>query len=84
MTTSYLFVYYTLDSQFSISSSMSVETGLFFPDFLLYHYSNLSYYKLLLCYGKLKKQKQKKKQKREVEKWKNEKCLYVKSVLLLF
>ena len=30
MTISYLFVYYTLDSQASLSSSMSIKTGLFF------------------------------------------------------
>ena len=30
MTTSYLFAYYTLDSQVSLSSSMSIKTGLFF------------------------------------------------------
>ena len=29
MTTSYLFTYYTLDSQVSLSSSMSIKTGLF-------------------------------------------------------
>ena len=36
MTTSYLFAYYTLDSQVSFSSSISIT------DFLLYHYSNFS------------------------------------------
>ena len=30
MTTPYLFAYYTLDSQVSLSSSMSIKTGLFF------------------------------------------------------
>ena len=30
MTTSYLFAYYTLDSQVSLSSCMSIKTGLFF------------------------------------------------------
>ena len=30
MTTSYLFAYYTLDSQVSLSSYMSIKTGLFF------------------------------------------------------
>ena len=30
MTTSYLFAYYTLDSQVSLSSSMSIKTCLFF------------------------------------------------------
>ena len=30
MSTSYLFAYYTLDSQASLSSSMSIKTGLFF------------------------------------------------------
>ena len=35
MTTSYLFAYYTLGSQVSLSSSMSIKTGLFF--FLTFH-----------------------------------------------
>ena len=30
MATSYLFAYYTLDSQVSLSSSMNIKTGLFF------------------------------------------------------
>ena len=30
MTTSYLFAYYTLDSQVSLSFSMSIKTGVFF------------------------------------------------------
>ena len=30
MTTSYLFAYYTLDSQVSLSSYISIKTGLFF------------------------------------------------------
>ena len=35
---------------------MSIKTGLFFlSDFLLYHYSDFSYYRSLLYYGKLKK-----------------------------
>ena len=45
MTTSYLFAYYTLDSQVSLSST------------------NFWYYKLLLCYGKLKNKKRKRKKK---------------------
>ena len=55
MTTSYFFAYYTLDSQVSLSSCMSIKTGL--SDFLLYHYSNFWYYRSLLYYGKLKKKK---------------------------
>ena len=53
MTISYLFAYYTLDSQVSLSSCMSIKTGL--SDFLLYHYSNFWYYRSLLYYGKFKK-----------------------------
>ena len=41
---------------------MSIKTGLFFlSDFLLYHYSDFSYYRSLLYYGKSKKIKNKKK-----------------------
>ena len=39
----------------SLSFSMSIKTGLFLSDFLLYHYSNFWYFKLLLFNGKLKK-----------------------------
>ena len=43
------FIIYTLDSQASLSSCMSIKTGLFFlSDFLLYHYSNFWYYRSLL------------------------------------
>ena len=55
MTTSYLFAYYTLDSQVSLSSCMSIKTGLFSFWFLLYHYSDFWYYKSLLYYVKFKK-----------------------------
>ena len=65
MTTSYWFASYALDRQVSLSSSMSIEIGLFFLfDFLLYHYSNFRYYKLLLCYGKLKKNRENEKIKK--------------------
>ena len=59
MTTSYLFAYYILDSQVSLSSSMKIKIGLF--SFWLSVVSLLQfwYYKLLPCYGKLKKKKKK-------------------------
>ena len=50
MTASYLFAYYTLDRQVSLSFSMNIKTGGVFSNFLLYHYSNFWYYKLLLLW----------------------------------
>ena len=65
MTTRYLFAYYTLDSQVSLSPSMSMKTGLFF--FLTFCYIITPifgiYYTSLLCYGNLKKKQKKKKKK---------------------
>ena len=57
MTTSYLFAYYTLDSQVSLSSCMSIETGLFFFLTFCNIISPISgiYNRSLLHYGKLKK-----------------------------
>ena len=72
MTTRYLFAYYTLDSQVSLSPSMSMKTGLFF--FLTFCYIITSifgiYYTSLLCYGNLKKKKKKKKREK-IEQIKN-------------
>ena len=46
MTRSYLFAYYTLDSQVSLSSCTSIKTGLcFLSEFLFYYYSDLHYEK---------------------------------------
>ena len=68
MTTSYyknihlsnFFVYYSLDNQVSLSSCMSIKTGLFFlSDFLLFHYSNFWYYRSLLYYVKFLKNQEK-------------------------
>ena len=63
MTTRYLFAYYTLDSQVSLSPSMSMKTGLFF--FLTFCYIITPifgiYYTSLLCYGNLKKKKKREK-----------------------
>ena len=68
MTTSYyknihlsnFFVYYSLDNQVSLSSCMSIKTGLFFlSDFLLFHYSNFWYYRSLLYYVKFFKNREK-------------------------
>ena len=68
MTTSYyknihlsnFFVYYSLDNQVSLSSCMSIKTGLFFlSDFLLFHYSNFWYYRSLLYYVKFLKNREK-------------------------
>ena len=57
MATSYLFAYYTSDSEVSLSFSTSIKTGLFF--FLAFCWiitpisGIINYY----CYGKLKKKK---------------------------
>ena len=53
------FVYYILNNQVSLSSCMSIKTGIFFFDFLLYHYSDFWYYRSLLYYGKFKKNREK-------------------------
>ena len=55
MATSYLFAYYTLDSQVSLSSCMSIKTGLFFFLTFCYIINPISgiYDRSLLHYGKL-------------------------------
>ena len=56
MTISYLFAYYILKSYVSLSSCMSIKTGLFFrSDFLLYHYSYFWYWKIITVSWKIKK-----------------------------
>ena len=54
MTTSYLLVYYTLDSQVSLSSCMSIKTGGFFFLAFCYIITPISgmYNRSLLYYGK--------------------------------
>ena len=56
MTISYLFAYYILKSYVSLSSCMSIKTGLFFrSDFFLYHYSDFCYWKIITVSWKIKK-----------------------------
>ena len=61
MTTSYLFAYYTLDSQVSLSPCISIKTGLFFFLTFCYIITPISgiYNRSLLHYGKFLKNREK-------------------------
>ena len=59
MTISYLFAYYILKSYVSLSSCMSIKTGLFFrSDFLLY--SDFWYWEIITVSWKIKKKNREK------------------------
>ena len=55
MTTSYLFVDIHWTVKFHFPLAWALKQVFFLSDFLLYHYSDFSYYRSLLYYGKLKK-----------------------------